>query len=70
MRIALEVTRPTTGPVCMGCDRRPVREAHTYCRICRVRLRAGLPTDLDEYLSHGEACRARVPGRLLGRWKP
>jgi len=52
--------------LCVGCKRVEVKVKFTYCPRCKKRLDAGLPVDLDEYLTDRE-CRQRGlltnPGR-------
>lgn len=44
----LEQLRP-----CIGCGKRQVRGRH-YCSRCRGRLRAGLPLDLEDFVTAGD----------------
>lgn len=46
--------------VCIGCARRPTRERHTYCRLCRKRLAEGYQAlDVDDLPTQREARRWR-----------
>jgi hypothetical protein len=48
---------------CIGCGRESVAIQHTYGPRCRKRLEAGLPVDLDEYLTEAEVRGGSLAGR-------
>ena len=41
---------------CIGCGHKHVPKRHTYCRNCRRRVEAGIPTDDDDHPTQKE-CR-------------
>ena len=58
-RVAGTVARPGIHR-CIGCGRRASPEPHSYCRICRVRMRMGVAVDVDDYVTCAEVRRLRV----------
>jgi hypothetical protein len=62
--------RPGAGKayVCIGCGRERVKVKRTYCRRCQKRLGAGIPVDVDEYLTeqqYQDWSRRVMPGRFM-----
>lgn len=46
--------------LCVGCGKRAVRRAHTYCRCCKYRVANGIAVDLDDVPTQEECRRANV----------
>jgi hypothetical protein len=55
--------------LCIGCKKAEVRVKFTYCPRCKKRLDAGLPVDLDDYVTDADyrALAKRMPGDFGGR---
>ena len=54
---------------CIGCGKTQV-VGQTYCRRCKKRLDAGLPVDLDEYVTYRQSRKANAPtGTFSLGWK-
>lgn len=45
---------------CIGCGLRPVKGLR-YCRVCRARLAAGQPVDLEAFTTFRDSRAAKAP---------
>ena len=63
----------TDGKPCLHCDKPNVRGSR-YCRVCRDRVRKGIPLDLNEWPTYREMKRigggGPRPPILYGRGRP
>lgn len=61
----VDVTSKARFP-CLGCGKEPVRVRFTYGRRCRKRLEAGLPVDLETFVTEREsrALAKRMPSPI------